>query len=307
MHRWQDGPRSSPITRKRSKNGSDPQISLDHPDELIGRALLMEAFASADDDFVNGIVSQLANVGGRGQDINERGLNFMLSVIKGTEPRNQLEAMLAAQMAAVHMASMTFAGRLAHVDDMPQQDSAERAFNKLTRTFATQMEALNRYRTGGEQKVTVQHVSVAEGGQAIVGNVTQAQRENGLEKRRHHRRSPSPIRTSFPCQPLTKARNAPSLQGGANQPNDRRSQTQHGADACQPSLRRQDSHGQVLQVTISPRQEALPHAWGCVGIRRSARQQERAEARPLYARGHRGTPATAGADAAIAHADSNIE
>jgi hypothetical protein len=36
------------------------------------------------------------------------------------------------------------------------------------------MEAFKRYRTGGEQKVTVQHVSVSEGGQAIVGNVSQA-------------------------------------------------------------------------------------------------------------------------------------
>jgi hypothetical protein len=40
-----------------------------------------------------------------------------------------------------------------------------------------QMEALKRYRNGAEQKVTLQHVSVAEGGQAIVGNVTQAPRE----------------------------------------------------------------------------------------------------------------------------------
>jgi hypothetical protein len=40
-----------------------------------------------------------------------------------------------------------------------------------------QMEALKRYRTGGEQKVTVQHVTVVEGGQAIVGNVTQSARE----------------------------------------------------------------------------------------------------------------------------------
>jgi len=45
-----------------------------------------------------------------------------------------------------------------------------------------QMEALKRYRTGAEQKVTLQHVSVAEGGQALVGNVTQAPRENGQEK-----------------------------------------------------------------------------------------------------------------------------
>jgi hypothetical protein len=58
------------------------------------------------------------------------------------------------------------------VENIPQQDSAERAFNKLTRTFAMQMEALKRYRSGAEQKVTLQHVSVAEGGQAIVGNVT---------------------------------------------------------------------------------------------------------------------------------------
>src|SRR6202044_358578 len=69
------------------------------------------------------------------------------------------------------MASMTFARRLAHVDNIPQQDSAERAFNKLTRTFAAQMSALKEYRSKGEQRMTVQHVRVAEGGQAIVGNV----------------------------------------------------------------------------------------------------------------------------------------
>jgi hypothetical protein len=106
----------------------------------------------------------------------------MLSVIKGVEPRDQVETMLATQMAAVHMASMTFANRLAHVETIAQQDSAERGLNKLTRTYTTQMEALKRYRTGGEQKVTLQNVSVAEGGQAIVGNVTQAPREKGQEK-----------------------------------------------------------------------------------------------------------------------------
>ncbi len=70
------------------------------------------------------------------------------------------------------MASMTFARRLAHVDNIQQQDSAEHAFNKLTRTFAAQVAALKEYRSKGEQKLTVQHVHVAEGGQAIVGNVS---------------------------------------------------------------------------------------------------------------------------------------
>jgi hypothetical protein len=34
---------------------------------------------------------------------------------------------------------------------IPQQDSAERAFSKLARTFAAQVETLKRYRGGGEQ------------------------------------------------------------------------------------------------------------------------------------------------------------
>ena len=77
----------------------------------------MEALASADWDFLDGILKQLVNASAQDQDIDECGLNFMLSVIKGIEPRDQLEAMLAAQMAAVHVASMTFARRLAHVEN----------------------------------------------------------------------------------------------------------------------------------------------------------------------------------------------
>jgi hypothetical protein len=64
------------------------------------------------------------------------------------------------------------ARRLNHVDTITQQDAAERALNKLARTYTTQMEALKRYRTGGQQKVTVEHVTVNDGGQAIVGHVT---------------------------------------------------------------------------------------------------------------------------------------
>ena len=159
-----------------------PRIALDHPHELVGQALLMDALGTADLDFYRGLLAQLADADSRAGQIDEPGLNFMLSVVKGVDPKDQLEAMLAAQMVAVHVATMTFARRLANVETIEQQDSAERAFNKLARTFATQLEALKRYRTGGEQKVTVQHVSVSEGGQAIVGNVTQAARESAPEK-----------------------------------------------------------------------------------------------------------------------------
>ncbi len=151
--------------------GAKGAVTVDYPDEALGQIALMKALGTADDDFLNGLVRQLANVGSQGASPDERGINFMLSVVKGIEPRDQIEAMLAAQMAAVHNATMTFARRLAHVDNLPQQDSAQTAFNKLARTFAAQVSALKDYRSKGEQKMTVQHVHVAEGGQAIVGNV----------------------------------------------------------------------------------------------------------------------------------------
>jgi hypothetical protein len=158
-----------------SKSEKGWSFKSEHRDEFAGTALLMEAIATADADFFMGLVTQLAEAGGG--EVDEHRLNFMLAVVKGIKPRDQMEAMLAAQMAAVHMATMNFSRYIAEADHLDHRDSAERTLNKLMRTFVTQMEALKRYRTGGEQTVTVQHVNVGEGGQAIVGNVTQGQQD----------------------------------------------------------------------------------------------------------------------------------
>jgi hypothetical protein len=170
--------KARPTTRlKISKRGDRFKVAPNHADERTGILLLMDALGTSDLAFYDGLLHQVVNASSQGGEPDERVINFMFAVINGIQPQDQVEAMLAAQMSAVHVAAMTFARRLAHVKDIRQQDSAERAFNKLTRTFAAQMEALKRYRTGGEQKVTVQHVTVSEGGQAIVGNVTQSPRK----------------------------------------------------------------------------------------------------------------------------------
>lgn len=141
------------------------------------------AFGSTDTDFVSGIAGQLIQIGSQGPKPDEKGIPFVTSIIAGIQPKDPIESMLAAQMAAVHNATMTFARRLAHVDNIPQQDSASRAFNQLARTFAAQVEALKRHRNGGNQNVTVKHVHVYEGGQAIVGNVST--RGRGGDKNEH--------------------------------------------------------------------------------------------------------------------------
>jgi hypothetical protein len=146
-------------------------VQLEHADILVGFDLLKEALGTANKDFVAGVLGQLVTAATEGGKVDELRLNFMLSIIKDVAPKDQLETLLAAQMAAVHMATMSFAKRLACAENLIQQDSAERAFNKLARTFTGQLEALKRYRTGGDQRLTVTHVTVNDGGQAIVGPV----------------------------------------------------------------------------------------------------------------------------------------
>src|SRR5262249_31211279 len=106
-----------PAPRIKVRNdGKVTDLSPDHPDKPVGQALQMEALGTVSGAFFHGLLSQLAKASLQGGKIDEAGLNFVLSVIKGIKPKDQLEAMLAAQMAAVHMATMTFAQRLNHVE-----------------------------------------------------------------------------------------------------------------------------------------------------------------------------------------------
>lgn len=165
-------PEAPTLTAKVS--GRSTNIAHSHSDAVIGELLLLEALGTTDREFYDGFVVQLGTAASRnGGGVDVRTLQFMLAVVKGIEPRDQLESMLAAQMAAIHVASMSMAARLALAEMRPQADSAQNALNKLTRTFAAQLEALKRYRSDGAQTIKVQHVTVNEGGQAIVGNVSQ--------------------------------------------------------------------------------------------------------------------------------------
>lgn len=101
---------------------------------------------------------------------------FMLSIVRDLAPRDPVERMLAVQMAATHVATIRSARWLANTDHILQVQAHYTGFTKLARTFAAQVEALRKHRTGGEQRVTVQHVNVSDGGQAIVGNVHQGVR-----------------------------------------------------------------------------------------------------------------------------------
>lgn len=118
-----------------------------------------------------GLIVQTAKLGSHGNRLDPAATNFALGFVDAMQPRDATEALLLTQMAAVHQATLMLARRLNHVENIPQQDAAERALNKLARTFAAQTDTLKRYRSKGQQTVRVERVTVEEGGQAIVGTV----------------------------------------------------------------------------------------------------------------------------------------
>ena len=134
---------------------------------------MANALGVADREAMHGILRQLVKASVSGESADEVNLSFMISMVKSIKPRDSVEAMLVAQMVSVHVMAMRCAHHLANADDLAQHDSAARALGRLARTFPAQIEALNRYRSHGEPAITVQNLSVGDGGKAIVGNVTQ--------------------------------------------------------------------------------------------------------------------------------------
>lgn len=161
--------RSAPFVRfKVTTDGNSSTVRVDHPNPALEVVLLAKAFATADHSLASELTLQLAGAARTGEIVKPNELNFAIAAVNAIGPRDETEALLAAQMAAVHIATMAAAQRLASCETIPQQDSASTMLNKCARTFAAQLEALKRYRSTGTQEIRVQHVNVHDGGRAIV-------------------------------------------------------------------------------------------------------------------------------------------
>jgi hypothetical protein len=169
LHKRTEQPQLPRLKCSKADNGA--RYTYDHPDQIIASCSAAVAIGAGDDRLASGLIGNLANVATRGNEVSYGNLNFSLAVVRGIEPKDAIEALLAVQMATIHNATMRAARRLANADMLQQHDSALNAVNKLARTFAVQVEALKKHRSAGEQTVRVEHVNVHEGGQAIVGIV----------------------------------------------------------------------------------------------------------------------------------------
>jgi hypothetical protein len=102
----------------------------------------------------------------------KRQMGGAISGLIGIAPKDELEGMLAVQLIASHTAAMECYRRAMLAEQsLEGRQAALSQAGKLSRTHVLLLEALNRHRGKGQQKVTVEHVHVHSGGQAIVGNV----------------------------------------------------------------------------------------------------------------------------------------
>lgn len=109
-----------------------------------------------------------------------------LELYESLEPADGAEGMLAMQMVGTHDAALECLKRaaLSH-QTFEGRDMALKHAHKLMTLYTQQLATLNKHRGKGQQKVTVEHVNVEAGGQAIVGNVDAgamgARKQNTLE------------------------------------------------------------------------------------------------------------------------------
>jgi hypothetical protein len=149
-------------------------IPFPRPSEQRGD--LRSISGSDNDDFSNVLINQVAYALWRepcDADEQKRLIQATLAAMTGMKPRDELEGMLIALLIASYSAAMECYRRamLGEQTFEARRENLTQA-NKLSRTYADLTEALDRHRGKGQQRITVEHVNVHAGGQAIVGAVT---------------------------------------------------------------------------------------------------------------------------------------
>lgn len=163
------------IFTKTKPDGVGVYLDAPHSDATGWHEHMCDTFGTASSEFMEASFQQLANVANHtASEVDARAASAAVAAVAGIAPQNEAEAMLASQMAGTHIVAMEILRRTKFASDIRVMQEYGTLATKLLRTYTAQMETLARVRRKGEQNVIVKHVHVHEGGQAIVGNVSQS-------------------------------------------------------------------------------------------------------------------------------------
>lgn len=159
----------------------DPADLPDAPHLLPSARLFGEAFDISKNKMIEARLDELVNLLCIPKDADQAQKNAQImravELYEGLAPTDAAEGMLAMQMVGTHLAALKclriFAKPEHTIDSL---NLSLKYAHKLMSLFVQQLAALDKHRGKGQQKVTVEHVHVEAGGNAIVGNVEAAAR-----------------------------------------------------------------------------------------------------------------------------------
>ena len=157
----------------------------------------MAAYGSQDPDFVYGLIGQLANATSQSGYPDVDSFKFALSAVRGVAPRDPIEAQLLVQNAMMLPMMTKLANCVGRAEEPAEIESAERAFNRLSRTFCAVTAAFDRHRNG-DQKIAVQQVSIAGGRAGHCWRCASQRREDAAHAQWPRKRREGAAHTQWP-------------------------------------------------------------------------------------------------------------
>ena len=94
-----------------------------------------------------------------------------LALIESLEPRNEIEAVLAVQIACLHAASGNLLSRLAWATQDRPTMSAANATAKIERALHSAINTFYRVKHGNTQVIRIERLEIQSGAQAVVGMI----------------------------------------------------------------------------------------------------------------------------------------
>ena len=155
-----------------TKSNESAAIAANDREDLQGAA--KGVGGSQFDEWNRLLVVQIAKAlsadSAKASELEER-LKAAVCGLAGIGPKDELEGMMAAKLVVAHEAEMDCHHRAQNAHTPAEQRQYLNMANKLSRTSATLLGALDKHRGKGQQKVTVEHVHVHDGAQAVIGNI----------------------------------------------------------------------------------------------------------------------------------------
>ena len=193
---------------------------------------LHDTLGSSSKDFIGRVMSRLDPLVRKvGSDrATDEEMNAALAIMGAVAPQNELETIIGEQIIGTHTLSVEMMQQAMAARTHETREAYINMGTKLSRTMATQIDALSRLRSGGKQQVIVTHVYI--NGNAVVGdNARTVQQAIGG-----------------------------GFGQGCDPSNNGQSHAAEVFDALGPPLRSEDALGLAMPVASGSRPEAVPNA-----------------------------------------------